>query len=280
MFPASQHTVCLFAQFLSRSFTATSSVQNYISGVKKLHLMLGCQFPQDSFELKLAIKGLQRKNPHCPRQAAPITPAMLIKIHKLLDCHKPFDAVFWSLFLTAFFTLARNSNLVQTGSCKQAKQVTRGDISIQADMVIVTFRWTKTIQYGQRKLQVPMVAIPGSVLCPVQAYTQMLSLVPGSEMVPAFSLPSNSRLKPVTYSQFMQVLRALVARIGLAPGEYSTHSFRRGGATFAFKSQVPGELIKTQGDWTSDAYLRYLDLSMESRLQVAVRMGHQILKDS
>ena len=30
--------------------------------------------------------------------------------------------------------------------------------------------WTKTIQFGDRKLLTPVIPIPGSVLCPVKAY--------------------------------------------------------------------------------------------------------------
>ena len=46
--------------------------------------------------------------------------------------------------------------------------------------------------------------------------------------------------------------------IGLDPNHYSSHSFRRGGATWAFKCGVSAELIQLQGDWKSDAYKLYL----------------------
>ena len=277
--PAASETVCLFAQMLSRSFVATSSIQNYISGVKKLHIVLGSQFPEDSFELKLAIKGLQRRNPHCPNQAAPITPDILIKIYSVMDITKPIDAVFWSLFLTAFFSLARKSNLVQNSGSKQGKQLLRSDCLLHSRGLTVTFRWTKTIQFGQRNLQIPLIPIPGSCLCPVAAYVNMVRLVPAGPQVPAFSLPCKNKVKPVTYHQYMKALRLVVQDMGLNPRLYSTHSFRRGGATFAFKAKVPGELIKTQGDWLSEAYLKYLDLSLENRYQVAERMRDQITLD-
>ncbi len=60
--------------------------------------------------------------------------------------------------------------------------------------------------------------------------------------------------------------------IGLNPLGFSSHSFRRGGASWAFHSKVPGELIKVHGDWSSDTYLRYLDLSMNQKLSVAPNM--------
>ncbi len=68
--------------------------------------------PVDAFqalELKLLYRGLARQNPHCPIQAAPITPEILLAIHSILDFHNSEDMGIVSL---AFFTFARKSNLV------------------------------------------------------------------------------------------------------------------------------------------------------------------------
>ncbi len=42
--------------------------------------------------------------------------------------------------------------------------------------------------------------------------------------------------------------------VGQDPVIFSSHSFRRGGVTWTFISEVPGEQVKVHGDWTSDAY--------------------------
>ena len=60
------------------------------------------------------------------------------------------------------------------------------------------------------------------------------------------------------------------------PDFYSSHSFRRGGATWAFVSEVPSELIQLYGDWKSDAYKRYLKFSLENKISVAYRMTSHI----
>ena len=46
---------------------------------------------------------------------------------------------------------------------------------------------------------------------------------------------------------------------------FSLHSLRRGGATFAYQSNMEGDMIKLLGDWTSDCYKRYVDVSMDKR---------------
>ena len=56
-----------------------------------------------------------------------------------------------------------------------------------------------------------------------------------------------------------------MSRLHLDPSHFSPHSFRRGGATFAFDCHIPSEIIKLQGDWQSDAYLVYLELSQQQK---------------
>ena len=50
---------------------------------------------------------------------------------------------------------------------------------------------------------------------------------------------------------------------------YTGHSFRRGGASWAFQSGISGELIQVCGDWASDAYKKYLEFSMQNKLTLA-----------
>ena len=135
--------------------------------------------------------------------------------------------------------------------------------------------WSKTIQYGERILQIPLISIPGSVLCPAAAYNAMCSKVKVKSDAPLFSLPNG---KYVTYSNFQSKLRGLISKLSLNPYLYSSHSFRRLGATVAFKSGVSSELIQLQGDWKSEAYKRYLTFSLDDKLMVAMKMKQHILQ--
>lgn len=275
--PTTATTLCLYAQFLSRSFKSESAIRNYISGVKALHSLIALPFPDTGSELRLALRGIRRLKSRPPNQACPITLSLLKSIFRLLDLAQPVDAVFWSLFLSAFFTLARKSNLVASKSLAEPRQVRRADVACTNDRLVFTFRWTKTMQDGSRPLVVPCVAFPGSVLCPVRAYRNMLHLVPASAKGPAFVLPHKGSVRPVTYRDYMSVLRHLIHHLGLDPSKFSSHSFRHGGATFAFESGVPEQLIKIQGDWASDAYTRYLHSSNATRLAVAVQVRDFVL---
>ena len=68
-----------------------------------------------------------------------------------------------------------------------------------------------------------------------------------------------------TYQKFLDQLRRLVD-IGLEPSHFASHTFRRGGASFAFQAGVPIEMIKKLGDWKADAVLFYLTVPMNMRL--------------
>ena len=81
--------------------------------------------------------------------------------------------------------------------------------------------------------------------------------------MPLFSYLHEGKLTCLTYSTFVKALKHSIAACGYDSSLYSGHSFRRGGATYAFSLNIPAELIKLHGDWKSNAYLRYIDISTD-----------------
>lgn len=277
--PASLDTMCLYAQYLSRSFKSTISLRNYLHGVRLLHLYSGFEFPLlDSFDFKLLLRGLDRLHPHCPKQAMAMSPEILVELHRVSDMQDPLHVACWSAFLLAFFLMLRKSNLVPSSWSKfdVNKHLARGSILVCGAGLLVTITWSKTNQFGRRILRVPVARIPGSVLCPVSAYERLVRLVPADLDMPAFTC--GLRVCVTSY-KFIRVLRLLLNRAGYVASSFTGHSFRRGGATFAFQAGVSGELIKLVGDWKSDAYLRYLDFSLDSKLEVGFRMRDKIISN-
>lgn len=278
--PAELDTICLFAQFLSRSFSSVESIKNYISGVKLVHLLMDLPFPHvGKIELKLVIRGLARLNPFTPRQALPITPEILLDMYKVLDINNNIlHATLWCCFLLGFYLFARKSNLVPVSAPKfsQKKHLCRRDIMVAKDHLVVYIKWTKTIQHGQRYLLIPLAQVPGSPLCPRAAFINMCKLMPASGSQPAFLFPHNGKIQILTHAAFTRHLRHFLRLAGHEPKGYSGHSFRRGGATYALKIGVPGELIRAHGDWRSDSYLKYFDLSLDHRAKVSRIMSNKL----
>ena len=275
--PAKTETLQLYAQFLSRTFKSTQSIKNYLNGIKTMHLLLGHAVEHiNKFILNLSLKGIAKLNPHCIKQAECMTPAILLKISQILDFSNKSDVVFWCLFLFAFFLLARKSNLIPTTKkdLAQRKFLLRGDIIKVKDILIVTMFWSKTIQAGERMLQTPLLPIKGSVLCPVRAFICMCKAVPATMDAPLFLLPSR---KPITYLMFQNKLKSCIKAIGLDPSNFSSHSFRRGGATLLFNANIEADKIQLLGDWRSEAYKKYLTFTLEDKIQVSKEMRHHLL---
>lgn len=274
----STETLELYIQFLSRSFKAVQSIKNYVSGIKTWHKLLGFKFPdKDEFQIKLAFKGISRLQPHCIKQALPITPEILIEIYNILDLQIAENVVFWALFVFAFFMMARKSNLVPDSTLKfdPAKHLLRQDVLVHKKSIIVFIKWSKTIQFGEKILQIPLLRIKNNPLCPVTAYKNMCKIVPTQPNKPAFIMPNN---QPVTYKQFQIKIKELIKKTGYNPNLYSSHSFRRGGASFAFSAGVRGELVQLVGDWKSDAYLKYLKFNLNDKIQIFEKMRTRIYK--
>lgn len=278
--PTSTEVLSLYSQFSSRTMKSAQSIKNYISGVKTMNLILGYSIEHiNSFIINLGLKGIAREHPNCIKQADPITPAILKEIYKALDMTKNENIVYWCLFLFAFYLFARKSNLVPTvkKDLKEKKFLCHKDVECFENTLIVSMRWSKTIQFGERILRTPLVAISGSNLCPVTAYKQMRATVRAKNDDPLFKLSEN---KCIFYKQYQkkQLLKNVVKKIGLKSDSFSSHSFRRGGCLHAFRSGVPADLLQLHGDWKSDAYMRYLSLTFEDKFIVAEKMKEQILK--
>lgn len=273
--PSTLEVISLFAQFLSRTFRSIGAIRNYLHGLKVLHLSGGLEFPHlDRFELKLLLKGIAKLNPQTPRQPLPITPPVLIRIFRVLDLSLPLHATLWCCFVLSFFLFARKSNMVPPSrvSFDGRKHLRRGDVLKCQAGLLVYFKWSKTIQHGERRLLIPLAAKSDSFLCPKKAFDNMCRVVPAGKAAPAFLVPGESGLVTLTHSSLVTYLRQILQKAGFNPKAFSGHSFRRGGATWAFKCGVPGELIRLHGDWKSASYLRYLEFSTETKMGVSVAL--------
>ena len=97
--------------------------------------------------------------------------------------------LFFAPFLFTFYLMARLANIVPKSakSFDPRRHLTRGDVAVTSHGLLVTFKCTKTIQFGERLLHIPLLRIHDSPLCPVSAYLRMIRLVPARQSCPVFS---------------------------------------------------------------------------------------------
>ena len=107
-------------------------------------------------------------------------------------------------------------------------------------------------------------------ICPVFWTHHLVKTIPALPHEPLFLLPTKDRLT-LSANQLVYRLRKWLQLINLNSTQYSLHSLRRGGVTFAYHSNLEAEMIKVLGDWSSEAYRRYVDISMDQRYESMVK---------
>ena len=137
-----------------------------------------------------------------------MTPSILHATFALFDFSLLLHAAMWALFLVAFFTFLRKSNLVPDNRRQiSPKVITQANLVFTSSGANIHVSATKTIQCQQHSLILPIPAIPGSRLCPIFALRRHLAINPGPVSAPLFSVFSGSGLEPLVTSNFVFSLR-------------------------------------------------------------------------
>ena len=266
-----------YLAFLSKSLSCYRSLVNYVNILKHINKSLGADisFMQD-YDAFLAQRALRRIMGDSVRVTHPVTVDILLNIFQHFDWSSQLHICMHALFLhvpvVAFFSFLRISNLVPYAlvDCHSdyAYFLRRQDVSFTESGAALRVYRTKTIQFKQRVLEIPLPFIPNSVLCPVTALTNYFCTVPTLASSPLFIVTLGGSFRPLLATHYNRFFKTCITTVRLKPDNFSSHSFHQGGATFAFNCGAPTEFIKAQGDWHSDAYLVYLKLSTKKKLDI------------
>ena len=280
IYPITIDMLCLYAQFLSGQVKSPQTIRNYISGICTVIHVKGGETPQLSSPLfKLTLKGITKRMQHTVHRAHPITPEILLDIHKILNHSDSYHAAIWAALLFGFLLLLRKSNLVPDSAKKieLRKLITGEKIKFTREAAIVSLNWTKTRQTGENTLQVPLLHIPNSKLSPLVALKNIQKLVGLHPNDPIFRYQTKAKIRPLTYPQLNKAIKELVSLTGRDGSKFSSHSLRRGGATYAAKINIPAHTIQTLGDWKSDAYKNYIESQLDTRTMAASTIKQSLL---
>ena len=165
--PATQNTLVIYIQFLAQKMCALSTVKNYIASIKTLHNLL--EFNTEAFNsirVKLMWMGLNNAWETIVKRAAPIDPQVLRDIKQELNLNCDKDLVFWLVCLTAFFILARKSNLIPVKDFDPKKQLAAKHIQFKKNKVQIMLHWSKTCRLHQDPVRYSLHYIQGSQICP------------------------------------------------------------------------------------------------------------------
>lgn len=275
--PASQETILSYVAFLARTLKP-ATINCYLNIIRILHLDANlCNPLADNYELLCVKRGVARTLGNIPNPKLGVTPELLMCLFDYLDLESSFDRCFWFAILVGFYAYLRKATLVPVSATNPGdKCLLISDLAIDESQTVlnVSVRYTKTIQFRERALCIPLAKVTHNpALCPVVAWRLWKSSAPRTESLPLFSYRTSGGIKWITHSKLVGRLRELLGAAGFNPKRYSGHSLRRGGAEFSARLGLSHLVIQLRGDWKSQAYLRYVSLHYNVNLDAARAMA-------
>ena len=188
---------------------------------------------------------------------------------KVVNYKDKVEVIAWTATLLGFYMFLRKSNLVPDtmDQFEPLHQFQRADIHLLGldKAMMCEVRWTKTIQFRQKVLRFPVLPAHNKAICPVFWTHKMVIDNPGLPNDLLFLIHIPQQKLCLSANQLLYIIHKWLKLVGQEDSAFSLHSLCRGGATFAYQSDMEGEMIKLLGEWASDCNKRYIDVSIDKR---------------
>ena len=135
-------------------------------------------------------------------------------------------------------------------SFNNQQQFCRADLSLMGldRALMCEIRWSKTIQHRQKILRLPVLPAKNKAICPVFWTHYMISKVPAGPQDPVLTLRVGSRILALSPKPaHLKVLQMVNTQWSRTHYILVTFTAQRG-ATFAYQSNMEGNMIKLLGD--------------------------------
>ena len=260
--------MALYATWLARTMKY-GSIQNYLSGLNNFLKQNGERaINYESYVLATTMKGIRRVKGDAPRRARSILPSMLKRMFGCLG-NSPGHNAWRAAVLLSFRALLRKAQVTQSDATLR-----RRDFAFFDWGLVLTIRKSKTIQFNERILEVPVARCCDPALCAVRWVELHFRELPAEGGDAAFRLPAPGGGSSIlTYAVYQSTLKVFAGRAGIDPGDISSHSLRRGGCTFLAMCRATVEELKTRGDWSSDTVYIYLKTPLETSILNDMRVA-------
>ena len=171
-FPIEIQLLIRYVAHLTLSGRSFGTISNHLSSLKHVHQLLGFGKVWDThYRFQLVLRGAKRYLGVSANRKHPFTPEILLQVFPLFQLDKPLHAAMWALFLVAFFTFLRKSNLVPDVASRISSKVPlRAHLVFDSHGATLHIAASKTIQYQQRSLSIPLPLIPGSPAMPSHCF--------------------------------------------------------------------------------------------------------------
>ena len=134
-----------------------STINNYLSAISVLHKYYGYESDfRSSFLIKLVLQGLKRQLGVQVTHKLPFTVDQLRNMFEVFDHDDDFMCALWAVMIFCFRTLLRKSNVLPDAAGKLHHMVRRYDIEFHEWGVLVHVKSTKTLQFNEYVLDIPI----------------------------------------------------------------------------------------------------------------------------
>ena len=243
-----EHQFMEFISYLSLSCLAPATIYLYVSGVRNNLCWWGLNTFQDSFVIKMMLKGVSAKHRE-PDICLPITRDILGQMCLVLAyiVGDPYLTVMYTSMLTLAF-----NGLLQPGEFTYSPHVVHVEhVWFQNGEVVLYFPSSKTHQFPFCQ-QVRIV--PHPQLCPVACLLQYLHI----RQVQPGVLFVTQNIIPVQYPAVLKLFHHLAQFLDLPAERYLPHSLRIGATTELYVKGFSNSIIKPRGCWASAAFQWYI----------------------
>ena len=195
--PAQDLQLRRFAQYLSESptITAIDTINNYLWGLKTFHRLLNLPPPDTSeFLTNLTIRGLRLELARPIKQAEPITVEILEKMFLKVNLNSEEQLVAWTALIFGFHLLLRKSYLVPDTQTEfhPERQLTRSSLCLAHNAMIVEIVWSKTLQFKEKTLTLPLIRLKNRIICPVYWTWKLVQAIPGKPEILCLDITEGS----------------------------------------------------------------------------------------
>ena len=265
------HEVLAYLEYLSENNVSCNMLANNISALKANFIMYSLQYElMEKPQVRLFVKATKINRPLA------ITTRNIMSIDILKDLIAACDALkspytFKAIFLIAFFGFLRISN-ISPHSVREfdtSRHLIRGDVQFKPPGMLITLKWSKTMQSRDKLHVIALPSLGSSSLCPVRALKRALAHYTPKHQDPLFQVRSSQGHILVTESKLRKTLSKLNTVLGFHPHHFSFHTFRRSGASCAYNAHVPVQNIKTHGSWASDCVWTYIQQDHKRSVEIA-----------
>lgn len=250
----SLYQLSLYVVFLSE-FMCYSSIVAYLHALRFMAYRLEFPVPEvSSPELKFILQGIKCMFRHKVKPSKPMRWSYFSHMYKTVRLSSPLGCQFWSACLLMFRSLLRIPHFIPS-----EHTLCWSDVRFKEWGVVLCVRSAKC-RYSGIHL-VPIAEIPNSKLCAVKWLKRLFAVRQGNVIFPLLN-----------YSNFRSLLKfsVLKAHIGV---RLTSHSFRRGGASFLSATGLSLPQIKRRGGWESNCVIKYIDepfsVQVQRELQVS-----------